>query len=177
MKSTYTFLAFQMLSGSGTLLIFSILFEKPFSHDWTSVSLTSCVALFYLTLFGSLIAFSAYNWLSRHVQVHLVSSYALVTPIFAVLLGSLMLGETLAPQLITASALVIGGLGLLVLPEPSSAVVLIKEGRDQFLRYASSIAVDSLTTATQKRQPALVLTHAPIYLRPSRDKSVHRDLL
>ena len=53
----------------------------------------SLVALAYLIVFGSLIAFSAFTWLLQHAPVSRVTTYAYVNPVVAVALGWFVLGE------------------------------------------------------------------------------------
>ncbi|MBX9345948.1 drug/metabolite exporter YedA [Chromobacterium vaccinii] len=50
-------------------------------------------ALLYLTVFGSMIAYSAYLYLLKTVSAAAATSYAYVNPVIAVLLGAVFLGE------------------------------------------------------------------------------------
>ncbi|MGB6974517.1 MAG: EamA family transporter [Terracidiphilus sp.] len=59
---------------------------------WNAQSLG---AVGYLVLFGSLLGFTCYIWLIHHVPVAKVATYAYVNPVVAVLLGALVLHETL----------------------------------------------------------------------------------
>lgn len=116
-KSGFRFLSLQMGSGAVVTLLLSLIFESPLSHDWTHVSSLSWLALAYLVSFGSLIAFTAYSWLSRNVEPHVVSSYALVNPVIAVWLGWFLADEPLTGKFIGATLLVLLGLGVLMVPE------------------------------------------------------------
>ena len=60
-----------------------------------SFSTASILALGYLVVFGSWIAFTAYLWLLRNARTSLVATYAWVTPMLAVYLGHLIADETL----------------------------------------------------------------------------------
>jgi len=60
-----------------------------------------------LILAGSVLAFTAYNWLLDHVEAPLVATYTFVNPIVAVALGWLVLGEKLSPTLLGGLALVV----------------------------------------------------------------------
>jgi drug/metabolite transporter (DMT)-like permease len=68
-------------------------------------------AWLYLVVFGSLVAFSAYNFLLRRVRPALATSYAYVNPAVAVGLGALA-GEAVGWRHLGALALVLGGVGL-----------------------------------------------------------------
>ena len=63
----------------------------------------------YLVIFGSIIAYLAFNYLLKHVSPNKVSTTALVNPIVAVLLGALFLGEKLTNQSIIASTILLLG--------------------------------------------------------------------
>ena len=58
-------------------------------------STASWLALVYLCVFGSLVAFTAYNWLLRNARPVVATSYAYVNPILAVLIGAALSGEPL----------------------------------------------------------------------------------
>jgi drug/metabolite transporter (DMT)-like permease len=79
-----------------------------------SVSTTSLLALVYLIVFGSLIGFSAYVWLLRAAPLSLVSTYAYVNPVVAVILGALFIGEAVSPRLVIAGGIIIGAVALIV---------------------------------------------------------------
>lgn len=55
--------------------------------------LTAWLALFYLAIFCSIIAFNAYLFLLKHVSPGLATSYAYINPVVAILLGMWLLGE------------------------------------------------------------------------------------
>ena len=71
--------------------------------------LSSTLAVAYLAVFGSIVAFSAYVWLLEHVRPALATSYAYVNPPIAVLLGAALLGERFGAQSIGAMAVVLAG--------------------------------------------------------------------
>jgi drug/metabolite transporter (DMT)-like permease len=85
-----------------------------------AVSLRSLVAIVYLAVASSTIAFLAYTWLLAHVPANRVATYAYVNPVFAVLLGALMGGESLTPLELLASAIIIASVALITLPRPKA---------------------------------------------------------
>ncbi len=115
-RSGISFLFVQMASGAGAAILMSFIFESPLRFDWASVSEKSWLALGYLVVFGSLVGFTAYSWLSRNVEPHLVSTYALVNPVIAVALGWLFADEPLTMNFLIATVLVLVGLGILMSP-------------------------------------------------------------
>jgi drug/metabolite transporter (DMT)-like permease len=79
--------------------------------EWTQlgmqVSLRSFLALGYLIVFGSLVAFTAYIWLLRVTTPSRASTYAYVNPVVAVLLGWALGDEPLTPRTLLAAAVIV----------------------------------------------------------------------
>lgn len=104
--------ALEMLGGGGLLLVASLLFGEHFTQPPTAESLW---AFAYLTVFGSLIAFSAYDYLLRRARPTLVTSYAYVNPPVAVLLGAIIAGETITLVGLLAMIIILSGVVLIAL--------------------------------------------------------------
>jgi len=104
--------AAQMLCGGMALSLFSLTVGERLPLEPTRASL---LAFAYLTVFGSLIAFSAYLYLLKNVRPLLATSYAYVNPPVAVLLGSLILGETVHGGDIIAMAVILLGVSMITL--------------------------------------------------------------
>jgi drug/metabolite transporter (DMT)-like permease len=79
-----------------------------------SISMTSVLALLYLIVFGSLVGFSAYVWLLRAAPLSLVSTYAYVNPVVAVILGAIFVGEAISLRLVIAGGIIITAVALIV---------------------------------------------------------------
>ncbi len=79
--------------------------------DWAQLSFTprTLGALAYLSVAGSLVAYSAYIYAIQHLRLSLVSIYAYINPIIAVALGTVLLGEPLSPRIMLAALLVLAG--------------------------------------------------------------------
>jgi drug/metabolite transporter (DMT)-like permease len=80
----------------------------------SSISQKSWLALLYLIVFGSLVGFSAYMWLLRAAPLSLVSTYAYVNPVVAVILGSIFLGEVASQRTLIAGAIILAAVALIV---------------------------------------------------------------
>jgi len=106
--------AMQMLSGGLMLIVGGVLSGEASAIHLDAIATRSAVALVYLIVFGSLIAFSAYVWLLRVEPPSRVATYAYVNPVVAVTLGWLFAGETLTPQTMIAAAIIIGAVVLIV---------------------------------------------------------------
>ncbi len=86
------------------------------SGTWPSEmpTLTAGVALAYLIVFGSIVAFSAYVWLLQHVRPALATSYAYVNPPVAIVLGAVLAGERITTLDYVASAITLLGVALVL---------------------------------------------------------------
>jgi len=80
-------------------------------------SANSLLALGYLIVFGSLVAFTAYSWLLQHAPVSLVSTYAYVNPVVAVFLGALILAEPVTPSIAIGAAIIVAAVAFIVTRE------------------------------------------------------------
>lgn len=98
----------QMLMGSVSLLIVSLLTGELHGWDITAVSSRSIYGLTYLILIGSLVGFASYGWLLQNAPISLVATYAYVNPIVAVFLGNWIGDEPLEPRIWIAAAIIIG---------------------------------------------------------------------
>ncbi|HNJ14695.1 MAG TPA: EamA family transporter [Anaerolineales bacterium] len=98
----------QMLVGSVSLLIVSLISGELNGWDVSAVSTRSLVGLAYLIFIGSLVGFVSYGWLLQNAPISLVSTYAYVNPIVAVLLGVWFANEALEPRIWLATAIIIG---------------------------------------------------------------------
>jgi drug/metabolite transporter (DMT)-like permease len=108
---TDTFLssAMQMLTGGVVLAVAAMMHgERLPAHASTE----SWLALGYLFVFGSLIGFTAYNWLLGHARPAVATSYAYVNPILAVLIGAAVSGEALGVTTLFANILIVGAVAL-----------------------------------------------------------------
>lgn len=110
--------AMQMICG-GVLGLIAASIHGEFAHfNIEAVTFRSLGAMTYLASIGSIVGFSAYLWLLRNVEATRVSTYAYVNPVVAVLLGTWLGGEKLAPELLGGSALVVFGIALIVTFRP-----------------------------------------------------------
>lgn len=103
----------EMLVGSVSLFAFSTIIGEWSQFHPASISLRSLGGLVYLILFGSGIGFVAYTWLLRNAPTPLVSTYAFVNPVVAILLGSVIAQEPLDLQDIISALIILGGVVLI----------------------------------------------------------------
>ena len=68
----------------------------------------------YLTIAGTIAAFWLYYWLLGRIESTKAMMISLVTPLIAVIIGAIVLGETLPPQTGIGGLLIIASIGLIV---------------------------------------------------------------
>jgi drug/metabolite transporter (DMT)-like permease len=110
--------AAQMLCASVALLVVAFLHgERWPAHPTTRATL----AVAYLIVFGSIVAFSAYLYVLKTVRPALATSYAYVNPPVAVLFGVVLVGETVGPFDLAGMAIILVGVGIITLVKARKA--------------------------------------------------------
>jgi drug/metabolite transporter (DMT)-like permease len=84
--------AWHMMIGGIPLAIGSLLWE---SNQWTEIDSSGWLAIAYSTVFGSAISYGLFFYFASQGNLTSLSSLTFLTPVFALLFGSLYLGETL----------------------------------------------------------------------------------
>jgi drug/metabolite transporter (DMT)-like permease len=97
----------QMLVGGGFLALAAAGLGELRGFDPGAVSLRAWLALLYLIVPGSIIAFTAYVWLLHRESPTKVGTYAYVNPVVAVLLGYFFAGEALDLRTVLGTACVL----------------------------------------------------------------------
>ena len=105
----------QMISGAAILLVVAVLSGEVASFRLENVTRDAALATGYLTVVGSLVAFTAFVWVIRHAPLPLVTTYAFVNPVIAVFLGWLILHEAIGPVQLAAGGVIIAGVALIIL--------------------------------------------------------------
>ncbi|WP_263264771.1 drug/metabolite exporter YedA [Pseudomonas sp. RIT-PI-S] len=106
--------AVEMLIAGAALLLVGLISGERMTA-WPS--LTGWLALGYLVLFGSILAFNAYMYLLKHVRPAAATSYAYVNPVVAVLLGIGFAGEHIGAWEVLAMLVIIGAVVLIGVPQ------------------------------------------------------------
>lgn len=105
--------AVQMLVGGGVLLLVSLVVEPVSLFSISHAPTKAIGALVYLIIFGSLIGFSSFAWLARNAPPQLLSTYAYVNPVVAMLLGWAFAGEALTGQSLASALIIVAGVVLI----------------------------------------------------------------
>jgi drug/metabolite transporter (DMT)-like permease len=104
----------EMVAGGAALILAGTLMGEIGQTDIGAFSTRSIVAVAYLVVFGSIVAFTAYTWLLAHVSVATVATHAYVNPIVAVALGALFVSEPITPRTGIAAAIIIAAVVAMV---------------------------------------------------------------
>jgi drug/metabolite transporter (DMT)-like permease len=99
---------YQMLSGGISMMLISLAIGEQWSSplSWSVQALWSMVLLI---LFGSVVAFTSFNFLLREVSPEKVATSTYVNPVIAMLLGWYFLGETITLQSVVAAIILLTG--------------------------------------------------------------------
>jgi drug/metabolite transporter (DMT)-like permease len=104
----------EMFAG-GVLLLGASLLHGDHRHvDPAAITLKSALAVLYLLVFGSLVAFTAFAWLLQVSTPNKVATAGYVNPMVAVFLGWAFGGETLTPRVLLASLVIVAGVVLII---------------------------------------------------------------
>ena len=107
-KNFFVSTGYQMLSASIILALCSFCFGETWVSplEWSRPVQWS---LLFLIVFGGIVAFTAFNYLLKNVSTDKVASSAYVNPVIAMILGWLVLDETLTQQSLIAAGVLLTG--------------------------------------------------------------------
>jgi drug/metabolite transporter (DMT)-like permease len=108
----------QTLVGSAFLWLLALALEHGAAMRWTAGSF---LAVAYLTIFGTALAFAGLFWLLPRVPVAVIGTIPLTDTIVAVALGALILHETLGPRVLAGAVLILLGVLLTALTRSGAA--------------------------------------------------------
>lgn len=103
----------EMLAGGWMLLLAGLLLGEGARVSVAAFTPSSLLALGYLTVFGSIAAFTAYRWLLERVEPSLVTTHAYVNPFVALVLGWLWLDEPMGGRVIVSALAIVGAIALM----------------------------------------------------------------
>ena len=106
----------QMVFGGVPLFLAAMIFESWSDFNW---SLTTLGSIVYLAVFGTVVAFLGYYWLLKRTGAVTVSLIAFVTPLVAIVIGTVFGDEQMTALTIAGTVLVLSGI-VLVIRRPQS---------------------------------------------------------
>lgn len=104
--------AMSLLAGAGMLLLGGAVTGEAASLNLALVSLKSLLALGYLAIAGSLVAYSAYFWLLDRFPPTLIATHTYVNPLVALLLGWTVAGEVLTASFVFGGVVIIAAIAV-----------------------------------------------------------------
>ena len=99
-----------LLAGALLLSLGGVVTGEVASLHFTAISMKSFLALLYLAVAGSLVAYSAYFWLLNRFPPTLISTHTFVNPLVALVLGWALAGEVLAPRVVFGGLIIIAAI-------------------------------------------------------------------
>ncbi|MEM9928701.1 MAG: EamA family transporter [Bacteroidota bacterium] len=101
--------AMQMIIGGLALCIYSFVIGEAATFEWSNLTVKSAGSWLYLVTFGSIIAFSSFNFLLAKVSPEQVATSTYVNPVVALFLGWSLNNEILTNQSILAAVVLLTG--------------------------------------------------------------------
>ena len=105
---------YEMLFGGAMLVLAGVVSGERFTGDYGT---RTWLALGYLVVFGSVVAFTAYVWLLANAPISLVATYAYVNPVVAVFLGWWILSEVVTVPVLVGGGVVVLAVALVITAE------------------------------------------------------------
>ena len=113
----------QLMTGGMSLLTIALIGEGGVVLE--QISALAWGAWLYVTVLGSIVGYSSYTWLVNNTSAAVASTHAYVNPVVAVILGSVIAGESLTMSMGIAAFVALTGVVILMLPEPTPRLVLV----------------------------------------------------
>ena len=107
----------QMLLGGLAITLVGLAVGEGAEVEVDAFSTRSLLALAYLIVFGSWVAYTAYAWLLQNAPISKVSTYAYVNPVVAIALGWLILDEVVTSTTIVGATIIVASVALVVRTE------------------------------------------------------------
>lgn len=105
---------YEMLTGGAVMVLVGLAVGERFTFDYPA---RTWLALGYLVVFGSMVAYTSYVWLLANAPISLVATYAYVNPVVAVLLGWLVLSERVTGPVVVGGGVVVVAVALVITAE------------------------------------------------------------
>jgi drug/metabolite transporter (DMT)-like permease len=109
--------AAQLLLGGLALALAGLLAGEMGLMQVERFSTAAVVSFFYLIVFGSILAYTAYTWLLQNAPVSKVATYAYVNPVVAIVLGWLVVNEEVNLTMVLGGGMIVLAVGMVVRTE------------------------------------------------------------
>ncbi len=115
-RDVFVTAVYEMLCGGAIMILTGFAIGERFTGDYTA---RTWLALGYLIVFGSMVAFTSYVWLLANAPISLVATYAYINPVVAVFLGWLVLAEPVTAPVVIGGGVVVLSVALVITAERS----------------------------------------------------------
>lgn len=116
-----------LVCGGADCFILAFILGEPFAMHWENLRPDIIIAFSWMTIGGTLVAYSCYIWLLTHVSIALAVSYEYVVPVVGIILGWYVGGEHITPGILMACAVTIGSVAL-VIHRPHERQIQTRQG-------------------------------------------------
>lgn len=113
-RDVFVTAVYEMICGGLIMVSVGLLSGEQFTADYPS---RTWLALGYLVVFGSMLAFTSYVWLLANAPISLVATYAYVNPVVAVFLGWLILDEAITAPVVIGGGIVVAAVAIVITAE------------------------------------------------------------
>ena len=114
--SVYMKTSIHLIAAATFALVVSLVSGEFKSMDWLLIKPVSVFALLYLAIISTTLTFLAFIWLIKNKPVAMVSTYAYINPMVAVLLGVFIGGESISAMQIAAMLIILLGVLFINIP-------------------------------------------------------------
>jgi drug/metabolite transporter (DMT)-like permease len=134
--------AIEMLIGGAALAGLGPLFGEHWQALAGRATTDAWIAIAYLALAGSILAFTAYVWLLQNAPISKISTYAYVNPVVAVVLAAVVLGEAVTPLMVLGGAVIVAAVAVVIRSETRAAASVPD---DPPIEHGPCLALDGAT--------------------------------
>jgi drug/metabolite transporter (DMT)-like permease len=113
-----------VVAGALTLAVGVAIGERV---DFGEISARGCIALAYLVIPGSLVAYPAFVWLLQNTPISTATTYAYVNPVVALLLGGAVLDEAVGVPTLASAAVIVGAVAVVLSRDPDRRKQQLRE--------------------------------------------------
>ncbi|MGH2830904.1 MAG: EamA family transporter [Actinomycetota bacterium] len=113
-KSPLLATSLEMLAGGALQVVAGAAMGEMGEWDFGAISGRSLVALVYLIVVGALVGFTSYIYVLSNAPTSVAGTYAYVNPVIAVVLGAVILNETITTHDAIAGAIIVASVALIV---------------------------------------------------------------
>ncbi|HEX6246295.1 MAG TPA: EamA family transporter [Nocardioidaceae bacterium] len=113
-RDVFVTAVYEMVCGGLIMVTVGFVAGERFTGDYST---RTWLALAYLVVFGSMLAFTSYVWLLAHAPISLVATYAYVNPVVAVFLGWLILDEAVTAPVVVGGGIVVLAVAIVITAE------------------------------------------------------------